>query len=47
MTEEIIKQIFQEIDEAIEKAKSEVPVPIKDSKFIKEYLKIRKRYLSE
>lgn len=47
MTKEIIKQIFQEIDEAMQKTTSKVPVLIEDSKFLQEYLKIKMRYLSE
>jgi len=45
MTEETIKQIFEEIDQAMERTKSEVPVPIKDSKFLIEYIKIKEKYL--
>ena len=33
---EQIKLIFEEIDEAIKKTKSDVPVKIEDSEFIKE-----------
>ena len=39
-----IKQIFEEIDEAIKKTKSNVPVKIEDSEFIKELEKIKEKY---
>jgi hypothetical protein len=45
MTKETIKKIFKEIDEAIEKTKSPVPVPIAESKLIKELKRIREKYL--
>jgi len=38
------KKIFEEIFDAIEKTKSDVPVPIKDSRFLKELIKIKKKY---
>ena len=43
--EKEINNIFKEIDEAIEKYRSNVPVKIYDSKFYKTYLEIKKRYL--
>ena len=39
-----IKLIFEEIDEAIKKTKSNVPVKIEDSEFIKELEKIKEKY---
>jgi len=46
MTEkEMIKEIFKEIDEAIEKYRSDIPIKIKDSRFLKKYIEIKKRYL--
>jgi len=42
---EKIKQIFREIEGAIEKTKSDVPVPIKKSRFIKELNKIKQKWI--
>lgn len=39
-----IKEIFKEIEEAIEKTKSPVPVPISESKLIKELKRIKEKY---
>ena len=39
-----VKQIFKEIEEAIERTKSPVPVPIAESKLIKELKKIKDKY---
>lgn len=40
-----IKKIFNEIFNAVEKTKSDVPIPIKDSRFLKELIKIKEKYL--
>ena len=40
----VIKKIFKEIFNAIEKTKSDIPIPIKDSRFLKELIKIKKKY---
>jgi len=45
MEKEMIKEIFKEIDLAIINTKSDVPVTINDSKFLKKYIEIKKRYL--
>ena len=42
-----IKEIFRRIDKAIEKTKSSIPVPIEQSKFLKEYNKIKEEYLDK
>jgi hypothetical protein len=42
---EIIEQIFKDIDNLIEITRSEVPVPINKSKFIKAYSELKKKYL--
>lgn len=39
-----IKEIFKEIEEAIEKTKSDMPVPIAESRFLKELQKIKKKW---
>ena len=38
------KQIFDEIDKLIIETKSEIPVPITESKFIEELKKLREKY---
>ncbi len=38
-------KIFNDIEKAIEKTKSETPVKIEDSQFLKELKKIKKKYL--
>jgi len=43
-TKETIKQIFKEIELAIERTKSPVPVPIEQSKLIIELKKIKEKY---
>ena len=50
----MIKEIFREIDLAIESTKSDVPVAILNwekkelySKFYKKYMEIKKRYLKD
>lgn len=40
-----VSNIFNEIDDAIKKTKSPIPVTIADSKFYKLYLKIKDKYL--
>lgn len=42
-----VKQIFKEIEEAIERTKSPVPVPIAESKLIKELKRIKDKYENE
>jgi len=42
-----IQKIFNEIDWAIESTRSDEPVKIKDSQFLKKYIEIKKRYLNE
>ena len=44
MKKEIINKIFKEIEEAIERTKSQVPVPIEESKLIKELKRIKEKY---
>ena len=44
MKTNIIIQIFEEIYKAIAKTKSDVPVKIEDSEFIKELEKIKEKY---
>jgi len=39
-----IKQIFKEIEEAIERTKSPIPVPIEQSNLIKELKRIKEKY---
>lgn len=43
----IIQNIFKDIDNAIEKTRSDVPVKIKDSKLLKKYIEIKEKYLKE
>lgn len=43
--EELIKQIFQEIDETIESCKGNKPIPFDKSNFKKKYEEIKKKYL--
>ena len=42
---EMIQNIFKDIDESIESTKSDVPVKMKDSRFLKKYIEIKERYL--
>jgi len=42
---EMIQNIFKDIDEAIENTRSDVPVEMKDSRFLRLYFKIKERYL--
>jgi len=46
MEKEVIKNIFKEIDNAMETTQSDVPVTMKDSKFLKKYNQIKERYLN-
>ena len=39
--------IFKDIEKAIEKTKSDVPVPINESRFLIELNKIKEKYLDE
>jgi hypothetical protein len=41
---EEIKKIFEEIFKAIEKTKSDIPVTIEESRFLKELKKIKRKY---
>jgi len=42
-----LKSLFKEIDQAIENTKSDVPVRMNDSRFLKKYIEIKERYLNE
>jgi len=42
-----VTKIFEEIDLTIKDSISEKPVPLAQSKFIREYKKIKERYLNE
>jgi len=45
MEKEVIKNIFKEIDKAMETTQSDVPVTMENSKFLKKYKEIKERYL--
>jgi len=47
LKESYYAQIFAEIDKAIKENISNTPVPIEKSKFYKEYLKIRMRWIGK
>lgn len=42
--ENIVTNIFKDIEKAIEETKSDFPVQIKDSKFLKKLKEIKKKY---
>ena len=41
----ILINLFFDIDNAIKDSLSDIPVPMKDSKFLKKYNEIKRRYL--
>ena len=43
----IIREIFKDIEKAIEKTQSNKPVFMRDSKFLKELKKIKEKFLKE
>jgi len=44
-TKLILLNVFQDIEKAIEETKSDVPIPIAESRFLKRYYEIKRRYL--
>lgn len=42
-----IEQIFIEIEDAIERTRSLIPVPIEESKLLKELKKIKEKWVKE
>lgn len=47
MAEKEVKNIFDEIYKAIDETRSDYPVPIDESRFLKKLNQIRKKYLGE
>ena len=47
MVNKIIKEIFERIDKIMEETKSNHPVPMKYSEFLRRYNKLKEEYLNE